>query len=200
MCSTERIAQYIIRFNKFAAYTGWGDAALQSSFYSGLPDRLKDELVHSRYPRTLAGVRDASQTIDHRYWRREEEKCRDSWNSGNSSSSTPKTQQQQSSTRTTSTTTTTKATVQKPKSTSSSSSASSSATPRPYADKLGTDGHVLEEEHERRKRLGLCSYCGGAGHIAKDCKKRPIARARAAEVSEATIDEVSDESSEESKN
>ncbi|KAJ7040566.1 hypothetical protein C8F04DRAFT_1253885 [Mycena alexandri] len=44
---------------------------------------------------------------------------------------------------------------------------------KPYADKLGADGKIKEAERERRRKNNLCMYCGGQGHSAEDCKKRP---------------------------
>ncbi len=46
-------------------------------------------------------------------------------------------------------------------------------TSKPYADKLGADGKIKEAERERRRKNNLCMYCGGQGHTADECKKRP---------------------------
>ena len=50
--------------------------------------------------------------------------------------------------------------------------AEASKKPKPYANKLGADGKLKPEERERRKKLGLCMFCGG-NHATDDCNKRP---------------------------
>ena len=40
------ISCYIVDFMKHSTDTGWDDATLAHTFYQGLPDCIKDELVH----------------------------------------------------------------------------------------------------------------------------------------------------------
>ncbi|CAA7267884.1 unnamed protein product [Cyclocybe aegerita] len=58
----------------------------------------------------------------------------------------------------------------------SKSKGSSSDKPNPLADKLGADGKLKPEERERRLKGGLCLFCGKAGHVASDCRKRNSAK------------------------
>ena len=72
-----------------------------------------------------------------------------------------------------------------PKSTDSNSAGSTSA-PKPYADKLGKDGRLTQEEKDRCKKNNLCMFCGGK-HKTDDCNKRKAAasaKGHAAEVEE----------------
>ena len=39
------------------------------------------------------------------------------------------------------------------------------------SDKLGKDGKLSAEEHQRHFDNNLCLYCGGTGHKIADCKK-----------------------------
>ncbi|KAF7328942.1 Retrotransposon nucleocapsid protein [Mycena venus] len=57
MKSSDRITTYIVAFDHLAAITGWGDRALRHQFYEGLPNRIKDELVHHTYVNNLPSRR-----------------------------------------------------------------------------------------------------------------------------------------------
>lgn len=167
MRDTERIAMFIVRFNQLAALTRWDDAALAHRFYRGLPSRIKDELSRIEHPDSLVGIREAARRIDSRYWRREEERKRET-----SRLAAP---------------TSARAPGRSPNGSNSSSPPSAAApaaesTPKPHADKLGKDGKLRADERDRRLKEGLCLYCGGKGHQSKDCKKRPTVSGRASEV------------------
>ncbi len=74
-----------------------------------------------------------------------------------------------------------------PKSSNSNSSGSAS-NPKPYADKLGKDSHLTQEEKDRRQKNNLCMFCGSK-HKTEDCNKRKAmasAKGHAAEVEEPT--------------
>ena len=53
----------------------------------------------------------------------------------------------------------------------------------------GRQGPLLEQEKKRRNKLGLCKYCGQAGHIARDHSDLTtlLAKHRAAGINELTI-------------
>ena len=69
MKDNHRINKYIIEFNRYASQLhGYGEGALQSLFYDGLPDRLKDEIYRSGRPDSLWDLRDLAQELDNRYW------------------------------------------------------------------------------------------------------------------------------------
>ncbi len=72
-----------------------------------------------------------------------------------------------------------------PKSSDSNSSGSAS-NPKPYADKLGKDGRLTQEEKDRRRKNNLCMFCGGK-HKTEDCNKckaTTSTKGRAVEVEE----------------
>jgi hypothetical protein len=168
MKTNERIAKYMVRFNRLASQLTWGDSALRHQFYRGLPDRIKDEMTKVDYENTLMGIRNSAQKIDQRYWTRELEKRRDS----EAEHSKPNIK---SKARSMEPRPTPSSSTSKPKSSSYRTSDASSSKPKPaYANKLGSDGKITQTEKERRQKEGLCMYCGGKGHIAADCKKRPI--------------------------
>ena len=50
------------------------------------------------------------------------------------------------------------------------------------SEKLGKDGKLTVDERKRRFDQGLCMFCGGSGHKAKECPKSGsrAAKARAA--------------------
>jgi hypothetical protein len=96
MKNGDRIAVYIIAFDRLAILTQWGDNALQHQFYDGLPRRIKDDMIHHTYANTLFGVKTVARLIDNRYWKRETEKQRErekdrgsGGNSGGASGSSP---------------------------------------------------------------------------------------------------------------
>ena len=170
MKSDQRIAKYVVNFNRLATQVLWGENALRYQFYAGLPDRIKDQIANVGKPATLTDLRTLAQNIDHRYWERKAEVTRES----KPSSSNPH---------------------NKPSPSSSSfqkSGTSSASTPKAFSSKKPNISHLLSEgkltdsERQRRIKENLCMYCGASGHMAKDCRKRssttPKAKARAADV------------------
>jgi len=69
MKDSYRVMRYIVDFNRLALQVqDYGDGALRHLFYSGLPDRLKDEIARVGKPLTLKGLRALCQEINARYW------------------------------------------------------------------------------------------------------------------------------------
>jgi len=65
MKDAHRVTRYIVDFNQLASQVqDYGDGALRCLFYSGLPDRLKDEIARVGKPLTLNGLRALCQEID----------------------------------------------------------------------------------------------------------------------------------------
>ena len=77
MKSSQRIAKYIVEFNRLATIMGWDGHALQHQFYPGLPSHIKDEWARIGKPATLPTLKALAQSIDGRYWEREEETRRE---------------------------------------------------------------------------------------------------------------------------
>jgi Retrotransposon gag protein len=160
MKDNQRIVKYIVNFNPLAMQTGWVIAALRHSFYRGLLDRLKDQLVQVKKPRDLYDLKDKAQLLDARYWERKSEVSRASGSSSAKASLETKSSTDKASER--------KSPV---KATNSSSSSSSPKTPPVYANTLGKDGKLKPMKRQRHIDNKLCIICGGAGHMAKDCSK-----------------------------
>jgi len=170
--------RYLVDFMKYSADTGWNDTALAYAFYSGLPNRIKGEMVHiGGRPRTFADMKTIALIIDQRYHEHQQEK-------GVSSCTTLDS---------------TKASMASIPSLSSSAlpanaSQNASRAPRPTAAvgtsrsgpaavnqkkpsdvsaNLDTDGRLHKEERKRRCECNLCLYCGDATHMVNQCPKIP---------------------------
>ncbi len=74
MKTNDKLATYQVEFDALAGVIGWDDNALRSIFYSGLPRRIKDEMMRQSYTPTLAGVKLVARIIDARYWQRDAER------------------------------------------------------------------------------------------------------------------------------
>jgi len=186
MKDAHRVTRYIVDFNRLASQVqDYGDGALRRLFYSGLPDRLKDEIARVGKPLTLHGLRALCQEIDVRYWERKDEiSCTTktqstltptkSSNSGGNSSNSG---QEKSKTRNPSSSANSSGLS---KATSNQSSSSSRLD---LTNKLGKDGKLTADGRKRRLENNLCMFCGGTGHFADNCpKKTKKAKARAAAI------------------
>ena len=183
MKDNQRITKYLVDFSRLAAICQWGEPALRHQFYRGLPARIKDEIARVGKPHLLAELRKLSQSIDARYWERHSEISRETSASKNAPPPKPASDQ--------------KSTKHNNNNNSSSSSQRSLETkndnsdcsaPRPglrtntnampasrnpeLQGKLGKDGRLTSEERQRRFDNKLCMFCGGTGHMARDCPKR----------------------------
>ena len=59
------VNRYLIDFMKHSADTGWNDTALAHAFYNGLPDRIKDKMVHiGGRPHAFAEMKTVALVID----------------------------------------------------------------------------------------------------------------------------------------
>lgn len=190
MSDNQRVARYITQFNRLATQVEWGPGALRYQFYKGLPARLKDRISEIGKPKDLNKLRELAQSIDARYWERKTEQNRETRTSSSSNKISGSSKSPTSSSSF-------------PTSGHSSSSSKPSTpknppkpgtpktppkTPKPYADKLGKDGKLTQEERQRRFANNLCLFCGGAGHTADACPKKSVAaKGRAAQVAEAPV-------------
>ena len=184
----QKINKYVVEFNRLARQVrGYGNGALCHIFYSGLPDRIKDEISCVGKPHTLDGYCTLAQTIDARYWEcKSEISCQtknsslaptsNSKSSASSSDSKGKSKEKDNKS---------KGSDNKSKGSSSSSGASKSATPDAPSH-LRKDGKLTEEECQWCIKDKLCMFCGQPGHMAKDCPKSTSkstkTKARAAKV------------------
>lgn len=189
MSDSQKITKYITRFTQLATQVPWDENALRYQFYKGLPSRLKDRISEVGKPGNLLALRDLSQSLDHRYWERKSEQTREA----GSQKSAPKTSTSDNKDQKTSSygqKSTSNHSVSnsgssfKPTTQQTTNKPASKPTPKPYADKLGKDGKLTQEERQRRFTNNLCLFCGGSGHTASDCSKKSssAAKARAAQV------------------
>ena len=124
-----------------------------------------------------------AQSIDGRYWEREEE----TWREGNTQPSEKKpdkSSNQQSSSNNSKKDS--KNNAKKNQSSNQGGSSSNSEKKNPdLSNKLGKDGKLTQAERTRRFNNNLCLFCGGMGHTAKECPKSSSsvtkAKARAAQ-------------------
>ncbi|CDO74310.1 hypothetical protein BN946_scf184576.g5 [Trametes cinnabarina] len=192
MADNQRIAKYITQFNRLATQVRWGRAALRYQFYKGLPARLKDRISEVGKPDSLEELRNLAQSLDHRYWERKAEQARES--SGGSKSSSGTSGKSTSESKPSSSSRPSQSSGSAPSTSSSTTPRASSGTPKtpskqatkPYADKLGKDGKLTQEERQRRFANNLCLFCGGSGHVSAVCPKKTNtpAKGRAAQTSE----------------
>lgn len=70
MADNQKIARYVVDFNNLSVQTQWNNRALSSTFYKGLPDRLKDQIMDRAggHPSRLNGLRRLAQELDNIYW------------------------------------------------------------------------------------------------------------------------------------
>ena len=69
MKDSQRISEYLVRFNSLAVCCLWGESTLWYRFYEGLPARLKDEICRGdRKPNMLFELRKKAQNIDAQHW------------------------------------------------------------------------------------------------------------------------------------
>ncbi|KIO08003.1 hypothetical protein M404DRAFT_23249 [Pisolithus tinctorius Marx 270] len=161
------------------------DRVLHHHFYSGLPDRIKDEVCQVGKPRTLHKLRHLTQEIDAHYWEHREEvqwasKHQSSSNSNNNKSGGSGNNSQAKTSNNNNSGSSPKPASSKPSNNNNSNSS------KPEPSKLRKDGKLTLEEHKCRIEGNLCMFCGGSGHFADKCpKKAGKAKAHAAATTEA---------------
>ena len=62
--------------------------------------------------------------------------------------------------------------------------------PSDLASKLGADGRLTQQERQRHMDQNLCLFCGKLSHMAKDCNKAAVAKARAASAIQDTSNSI----------
>ena len=200
MKDTHCVNRYVVDFNWIASQVrGYSDGALHHHFYSGLPDRIKDEISRIGKLHTLDSLWAVAQEIDAWYWECKEEVAHQNKTSTSTSTNT-------------NTNTTSKSSGKSEKSklslgNSAQSSSSLNLTPKKSGktpellDKLRKDGKLTSEERKHRFEQNLCMFCGGSGHKAKECPKSgsQAAKARSATTTMTTMLEAKPMASTEAK-
>lgn len=152
MQDNQHIVKYNVEFNRLAIRSGWNNNVLRHRYYSGLAERIKDVMGQLGKPPTLSAMKDLAHSIDSRHWERLREKSR----SDNSALNSENSDALPSS---------------KPIPTPSDFSGKPRKTLASISDKLGKDGKLTFQERQRRFDNSLCLYCGGTGHMVKECPK-----------------------------
>ena len=181
----ERCSLFGARFDSIAfLLPDWGSRNKRNEYFLRLAPRLRTQFVSSgTLPSTdFDLLKDQAENLDNIYWTNAEltqkltpkdSSTSDSKSGGQSKSSSSKpTNSTSAKTALASTSKSGKSTPAQKSRGSSGSSGSGSATANPLADKLGTDGKLIQAERDRRMKEGLCLYCGGKGHVSVDCQKR----------------------------
>jgi len=195
MKENHRANRYMVDFNRIVSQIrGYGDGALCHHFYTGLPDRIKDEISRISKPCILNSLRILTQEIDARYWERKEEVARQNKTSTSTSTNAPNTKSGK---------------TDKGKSSGNTAQSSSSSTPTlksnksgktaELSDKLSKDGKLTSEECKHRFDMNLCMFCGETGHKAKDCPKSGSRAAKARAATTTTTSEAKPMASTEAK-
>src|ERR1700720_1317178 len=164
MKSSQCIAKYIVEFNRLATIMGWDGHALRHQFYRGLPSCIKDKLARIGKHATLPMLKALAQSIDSRYWEREEET---QWERGNQPSDrkNDKPQNQTSSWLNNNNNNNNNNNKNKNKKPNSSNNGLASQNPEQkktyLGEKLGQDGKLTPAERSCRFANNLCLFCGG---------------------------------------
>lgn len=149
------VSDYAIDFRTLASETGWrDDLALQSSFYQGLSDPVKDQLAAREEPEDLDDLIQTAIRLDDRQRERRWER----------------------STRPTPSTSNIRATTIPPRTFPSVGAVPPVVVPRSTDSEpmqLGRT-HLSAEERSRRLQEGACLYCGRPGHVIASCPARPV--------------------------
>ena len=172
----DKATTYTVEFNRYSRRTRWNDSALRHRYYTGLVDRIKNEVSRRDPVSSLEDLQDMVLAIDRRYWERQDEIKA-------AQAKTPASKSQHAKSGGTSASAPNSASSSKA-SGSASASSSASASKKPYADKLGANGKLTPEERKRRFDNNLCLVCGGKNHRATECRKaKGTAAGRAASTS-----------------
>ena len=168
MRDNQCILKYNIDFNRLAVQTGWSNNVLQHQYYSGLAKRIKDVMGQQGKPANLPEIKTLAHAIDSHHWEWLHEKSCSDKPAPNKDN---KSQQKSKKKPKTSSSNSTKQNSSASTSSNNNKLAKPSAFSTSISDKLGKDGKLSAEEHQRCFNNNLCLYCGGTGHKTTDCKK-----------------------------
>lgn len=135
------MADYALEFSTRARLSSWNEAAQCEVFLTGLVDYVKDELISFELSANLDSLIELTSRVDRRIQGRRQERHR--------------------------------GTDHRVFARRRAAPAAISITPRPQPGevepmKVGRTS-LTREERERRRRGGLCLYCGQVGHFVSRC-------------------------------
>ena len=185
MKPTQRIAKYIIEFNRHTTITGWDNHTLRHQFYHGLPAHIKDKVPHISKPATLSNLWHLAQSVDGCYWEHKEETRREC----GGQSSEKKAEKTHHQPHSSSSTQNNQNKSQKKQITPHESGLSTHNPDKKKSDlgdKLGKDSKLTTIKWAHQFTNNLCFFCGGVGHTARECRKSSSSatKARAAQQKE----------------
>ena len=159
------VSQYAVDFCILAAECGWDERALQGIFVKGLSEELKDELAARDETSSLDELISLATRLDNRLRERRRERAarlRPPYSPSPSWSARPP------------------ALSPPPPGPPTSSGSPSAPSSRPSTEEPMQLGRtrLSQVERLRRRRLGLCIYCGQAGHLLAQCPVLPKEQAQ----------------------
>ena len=150
-----------MEFNHLASRIQWGDHALLRQAYKGLARRIRNEMVHHDWPVTSRDLHKLVQAIDHHYW---EWKAEVTHEANPTSRVDPRND------------------LKTGKNPEAAPKGKAPENPKPGPDltrKLGKDGKLTPQEHQRHMDNSLCLFCRKTRHIAKECPRSSANAAQA---------------------
>ncbi|KAH8103777.1 hypothetical protein DFH11DRAFT_1520191 [Phellopilus nigrolimitatus] len=151
MKENQRVATYIVQFQRHAPLTGYNAVSLANEFYRGLPERIKDTISIFGRPRGYDELKRLAIDVDHRYWERESERLRTSRSRG---------------------TNTSKPSNANPPSEPATGTNNGTRTTNPPNPAILKEGKLTPEERQRRQTNRLCMVCGDGSHQVETCPHR----------------------------
>jgi hypothetical protein len=134
-------------------------------------ERIKDNLLHFPQFQSFTELHQSTLECDSRYWER---KDYDAMANARSPQTSNRSNNQSANANRSSGGSNKDKNYNKGNNSNPKGSANNSTPQRNVPDlssKLGKDGKLTPEEHQRRFDQGLCMLCGTKGHIVKDCPK-----------------------------
>ncbi|KAG8896197.1 hypothetical protein FRC01_011951, partial [Tulasnella sp. 417] len=145
---------YIADFQRLKVDVPWNEQGFMHQFRKGLRADIKDGMVYHKKPTTLEGYIELARQIDDRIWERKQEKAGDS-------NPHPKPQPRPQATLPQPRP---QAPAPTPQAPSNAPNAFAHSQPVPIHIDASRRGKPSPEERERRRKEGLCYYCGEKGH------------------------------------
>jgi hypothetical protein len=168
---TGNASEYFSKFRELMATVGWTDPyAIVDKAIDGLSSEMKDEIARSGLEfHNLSELTRFIVPLDNRMRRRDQEKKEEEKKSGKTGGEPAKSNNPSASSS---------STIPKPSypprtnntGTATPSPPNLNPTPQPSTSSF-VPRVVTEEEKARRRREGLCSYCGGSDHLVGVCPK-----------------------------
>ena len=170
--ANREVAAYIAEFMQYARDTEWDDATCRNMFERGLSEEIRDRLITVDPPKAYAEFVTYIRVLDSKIQQHERHKRKHQPRTPTAARAPP-------AARTPSAPPPPE--IRNPKTTAT-------GTQSGPMDLSSNRKKLTREEIQRRMDLGLCRYCGEAGHFVSGCPKAP---ARNLQISETHLDSSS---------